>query len=152
MSTPEHALPTPPEGLAFESVSLRFVRLVPADPKRALVPYYNFSIHASVPDVGHINFRVGDTEHIRLYAGHIGYAVLESFRGHRYAFQACRALAPFVRLLYASVIITSDPDNHASLRTIARLGATFIDEVAVPPHDPHFRGGSRMKRRYQWVP
>lgn len=152
MSTPEHSLPTPPDGLAFESVSLRFVRLVSADPKRGLVPYYHFSIHASVPDVGHINLRVGDTEHVRLYAGHIGYAVQEPFRGHRYAFQACRALAPFVRSLYAAVIITSDPGNHPSLRTIERLGATFINEVPVPPNDPHFQGGSRMKRRYHWAP
>jgi tagatose 1,6-diphosphate aldolase len=138
--------------LAFGSVSLRLVRIVPPDADRGFVPYYQFSIHASVPDVGHINLRVGDTDHIRLYAGHIGYAVLEPFRGHRYAFQACRALAPLVRSLYSSVIITADLDNHPSLRTIERLGATFINEVPVPPDEPHYQRGSRSKRRYQWTP
>jgi hypothetical protein len=27
-----------------------------------------------------------------------------------------------------------------------------MDEVAVPPHDPHFLRGSRSKRRYEWAP
>lgn len=45
-----------------------------------------------------------------------------------------------------------DPDNHASMRIIERLGASFVDEVAVPPHDPHYQRGSRSKRRYRWAP
>ena len=43
--------------------------------------------------------------------------------------------------------ITSAPDNSASLRTIERLGVSFIDEVAVPSHDPYYQQGSRIKRR-----
>jgi tagatose 1,6-diphosphate aldolase len=50
------------------------------------------------------------------------------------------------------VTITCDPDNLASIRTIERLGASFADEVPVPPHDPHFQRGSRSKRRYRWIP
>jgi hypothetical protein len=38
------------------------------------------------------------------------------------------------------------------MRTIERLGASLIDEVAVPPHDPHYQRGSRSKRRYRWTP
>jgi predicted acetyltransferase len=66
--------------------------------------------------------------------------------------QACHAIAPFVRSIYRSVTITCDPDNLASRRTIERLGAKFVDEVAVPPHDPHYQRGSRIKRRYRWTP
>jgi predicted acetyltransferase len=145
------SFPIPCEPLSFGEVTLRFVRIVPGDDSRGFVPYYHFRIiTADGVDVGHINFRVGDTEHILLCVGHVGFEIAESFRGRRFAFQACRAIAPFVRSFYETVTITSDPDNHASVRTIERLGAIFVDEVAVPPHDPHYQSGSRSKKRYRW--
>ena len=147
------ALPTPPDNLSFGAVRLRFVRVVPGEPSRGFVPYYHFRIlTVEGLDVGHINFRVGDTEHVRFCAGHIGFEVLEAFRGHHYALEACHAIAPFVRSVHGAVTITCDPDNGASIWTIKRLGAAFVDEVAVPPHDPHYERGSRSKRRYSWKP
>jgi predicted acetyltransferase len=146
-------LPTPPDTLSSGEVTLRFVEVVPGGASRGFVPYYHFRILAADgADVGHINFRVGDTEHVRVCAGHIGFEVLEPFRSQGYALQACRAIAPFVRSVYNAVILTCDPDNHASARTIERLGATFMDEVPVPGHDPHYQRGSRSKRRYRWTP
>lgn len=125
----------------------------PADPSQDFVPMYHFRILAADgSDVGHINFRVGDTEHVRVCAGHIGFEIREQFRGHGYALQACRAIAPFVQSISGAVTITCDPDNVASMRTIERLGANFTDEVPVPPHDPHYKRGSRKKRRYKWIP
>jgi len=139
--------------LSFGDVVLRFIELVPADSERGFVPYYHFCIVTVYGgEVGHINFRVGDTEHVRVYAGHIGFAVVEPHRGHGYAFQACRAIAPFVRSIYENVIVTCDPDNFASKRTIERLGAEFIEEVPVPQGDPNYERGSRSKRRYRWRP
>lgn len=144
-------LPVPPDGLAYGDVRLLFDQLVPAKPLEGLAQYYHFHIlTAEGTRVGHINFRVGDTEHVRLYAGHIGFQILEAFRGRRFALQACHAIAPFVRSIYEAVSITCDPDNEASRRTIERLGAAFIDEMVVPPEDPSFRSGSRRKRRYCW--
>lgn len=147
-------LPPPPsETLCFGEVVLCFSRVVPGDPSRGFVPCFHFRIHAADgADIGHINFRVGDTEHVRVCAGHIGFEVVESFRGHGYALQACRAIAPFVRSVSNTVTITCDPDNLASRCTIERLGALFVDEVAVPAHDPHYQRGSRTKRRYTWTP
>lgn len=153
MSAPEQSLPKPPENLAAGDVVLRFERVVPGDPSRDFVPYYHFRILiADGLDVGHINFRVGDTEHVQVCAGHIGFEIAETFRGRGYALQACHALAPFVRSTYKSVTITCDPDNHASRRTIENLGAQFVDEVPVLSHDPHYQRGSRVKRRYRWTP
>jgi predicted acetyltransferase len=155
VSTPSNIakFQTPPDPLSCGEVSLRFVRVIPGDPFRDFVPAYHFRILLSDgADVGHINFRVGDTEHVHICAGHIGFEILEPFRGHGYALQACHAIAPFVRSIYDAVTITCDPDNHASRRTIERLGTSFIDEVPVPPHDPHFKRGSRTKRRYKWIP
>jgi predicted acetyltransferase len=145
--------PTPPDVLQSGAVKLRFVRIVSGEPARGFVPAYHFRIFAVAGDeVGHINFRLGDTAHVRLCAGHIGFEILEPFRGHRYALQACQTVAPFVRTFYENVLITCDPDNHPSRRTIERLGAVFMDEVPVPPDDPHYQRGSRSKRRYRWTP
>src|SRR5215831_8044276 len=122
----------PSETLSFHQVRLHFVRVIPGDPARDFVPAYHFRILvANGLDVGHINFRVGDTEHVRVCAGHIGFEILEQFRGHGYALQACRAIAPFVRSVSGTVTITCDPDNVGSTRTIERLGAGFTDEVLV---------------------
>lgn len=144
---------TPPDSLSFGEVRLQFVRVIPGDAARDLVPAYHFRILlADGSEVGHINFRVGDTEHVRVSAGHIGFQILEPRRGHGYSFQACRAIAPFVRSIYEAVTITCDPDNQASMRTIEQLGASFIDEIPIPPHDPQYRAGSRSKRRYRWTP
>jgi tagatose 1,6-diphosphate aldolase len=139
--------------LAWGDVRLRFVRIVPAEPSRGFVPYYHFRVLlADGSDAGHVNFRVGDNEHVRFYAGHIGFEIHEAFRGHGYALQACRAIAPFVASIYDAVTITCDPENHPSRRTIERLGAKFVDEVPIPPHDPHYERGSRRKKRYEWKP
>ncbi len=149
----DRPLPMPPDALSHGGISLRFAKIVPGEPSHGIVPYYHFRIIASDGvDVGHINFRVGDTEHVRVCAGHVGFEVLEAHRGHGYAFAACQAIAPFVASVYDAVTITCDPDNYASRRTIERLGAHFVDEVAVPPHDPHYQRGSRRKRRYKWKP
>ncbi|PWU21508.1 MAG: GNAT family N-acetyltransferase [Verrucomicrobia bacterium] len=149
----DQTLPSVPDALPYGDVVVRFAKIVPADAERGFVPYYYFRIlTVKGEEVGHVNFRVGDTEHIRLYAGHIGFQIQEAFRGRGYAWQACRAVAPFVRSIYESVIITCDPDNHASRRTIERLGAAFIEEVRVPASDPNYERGSRVKRRYIWKP
>ena len=152
-SSPIDTFPAAPEGLSFGQVRLKFVRIIPGDPSRGFVPAYHFRILlADDSDVGHINFRVGDTEHVLVCAGHIGFEIHEQFRGNGYALEACRAMAPFIRLISGEVTITCDPDNVASLRTIERLGAGFSDEVPVPMHDPHYQRGSRIKRRYKWAP
>ena len=152
MAVPEPTLPKPPESLALDSVSLRFSKVVAGESARGFVPYYHYRIFVDGSDVGHINLRVGDTEHVRLSAGHIGFGIASPHRGRRYALYACRALAPFARSIRSELILTCDPGNHASRRTIELLGAIFLDEVPVPSHDPHYMRGSRTKQRFLWTP
>ena len=147
------SLPSPPEDLSHGDVRLRFVQLVPGNPARGFVPSYHFRIlDPANHEVGHINLRVGDSDHIWYSAGHIGYGVDEDRRGLGYAGQACRALAPFARSISEVVIITCDPENGPSRRTIEKLGATFLEVVDVPPGDPQYEAGCRQKRRYEWRP
>lgn len=146
-------LQPPPANLTFGAVCLSFVRVYPGDRLRGFAPYYHFRIlNSAAQDVGHINFRVGDTQHVMVCAGHIGYEIHPLFRGNGYAFLACQALSPWVKNFYETVTITCDPENFPSIRTIEKLGATFVDEVAVPETDPHYQRGSRLKRRYRWSP
>jgi len=147
------SLPAPNVCLAYDDVVLQFVKIVPGEPSRGFVPYYHFRIlNSGNSDVGHINFRVGDTEHVKLIAGHIGFEVREPFRGHGYAQKACRAIAPFVRSMYGEVTITCDPSNIPSRVTIESLGAQFVDVVPIPKNDPSYKRGLVSKERYRWHP
>jgi predicted acetyltransferase len=155
LTTALAAVPEPPNHeLRYADVAVRFARVLPGDPVHGFVPAWHFRIYRldDGADAGHVNLRIGATDHVRLYAGHLGYQVAETFRGHRFALKSCRALRPIVRSVYPEVIITADPDNHASLRTIELLGAAFLNEVSVPPSDPNFARGSRAKRRFLWLP
>ena len=141
-----------PPPMRFGDVSLHLERKIPADSDKGLVPVYRFGIQNETGQrVGHISFKVGDTEHITRYAGHIGYLIDEPFRGRAYATQACLALRPFIARYYREVIITSDVDNPASIKTIRRIGAGFIDRAEVPPAlIPDGPGIVAYKNRYRW--
>lgn len=141
-----------PPDLSAGPVILFFDARFDAEPGGELVPFYHFKIIGEQGKiVGHINFKTGDTRHIHQCVGHIGYEILKEYRGRSYAYWACKAIAPLVKSVYDKVVLTCDPENIASKKTIEKLSATFINEVAVPIHDPSYHSGSRMKRRYEWV-
>jgi len=137
----------------YAGVTIIFNRMTDGDEVHGFVPGYHFKIINNLDEeVGHLNFRVGDSEHIRLAAGHIGFEINERHRGNGYAANACLALARWVSEVSGAVLITTDPDNLPSIKTIERIGGTFLDEVDVPQGDPHYSRGSIRKRRYQWKP
>ncbi len=143
----------PPDGLCFDDIALRFDKFFEPTGNPELVPFYHFKMEdAAHRLVGHLNFRIGDTRHIQDIVGHIGYFVHSEFRGNGHAFKACRAVAPFVRQFYTQVIVTAETDAAASIRTIEKLGATYMGEIDVPESDPAFIRGARRKRRYLWTP
>jgi tagatose 1,6-diphosphate aldolase len=142
-----------PGVLRYADVALVLEKTTGANPRRGWVPAYTFGIYEPTcrTRLGRISFRVGDTRHVHLYAGHIGYGVDRQHRGHGYAAKACMALRPLIRHYYSDVIITCDPDNAASVRTIEKMGGEFLECVPVPPDHP-FRTvqGSVAKNRYRW--
>jgi RimJ/RimL family protein N-acetyltransferase len=152
MAVLKRPLLEPPLSLSFDAVTVLFSKILPGDAVRGFVPAYHWHITAGGVDVGHINLRVGNTEHVVRSAGHVGFEITPSFRGRRYALSACRALAPFARSFGGELIITCDPDNAASRRTIELLGAAYLDEALVPPHDPHHARGSKTMLRFRWCP
>ena len=124
----------------------------PAVPERGLVPSYEFDI--CLPEnkaIGRISLRVGDTERLKMYGGHIGYGVEEGYRGHHYAAKACN-LVKQVALDHGmkTIWITCNPDNYPSRRTCGIIGSEFIEIVDLPTDTDMYGRGERQKCRYRW--
>jgi tagatose 1,6-diphosphate aldolase len=99
---------------------------------------------------GGIGLRIGDTENLRKYVGHLGYNVYPAERGQHLAERSCRLLLPLAKRHGLKTIwITANPENHASRRTCERLGATLVDIVPVPEEHELFARGEVAKCRYR---
>jgi predicted acetyltransferase len=122
------------------------------EPERVEVPTYRFVMRRDGfdGDAGFINLRVGDTENIVLYRGHIGYGVEPEHRGRHFAARSCSLLFPLARHHGLMPLwITCDPDNIASRNTCERVGAQFVEIVDVAQDTPAYRYGARRKCRYR---
>lgn len=114
-------------------------------------PYYIYDIYEESHLVGKIVFRLG-TDQQHYYDGHIGYSIYEEFQGHHYAYQACLLLKEIIREAgYDHVMVTCDPSNIASRKTIERLQAQFIEELPIPSTlRKVFTNDEKIKRIYRW--
>ncbi len=97
------------------------------------VPAYHFAIcdHEGTK-MGSCDLRIGHNEKL-YYGGNIGYRIEEPYRGHHYAAKASLLLFELARkhdLGY--VIITCNPDNHASRKTCEKLDGTLLEIVSLP--------------------
>lgn len=124
-----------------------------ADPLREWAPSYEFDMHAAghLHRVGRISLRVGNTEHIIMYAGHIGYGVEPEHQGRRYAGRACRLVFPLaLRHGIDPLWITCNPENTASRRTCEYAGGALIETVPVPEDNVIYKNGDHFKCRYRF--
>lgn len=124
----------------------------PGNAAKDHVPAYRFQIRLTGirRQVGRIELRVGNTQHVVMYAGHIGYRVNLPFRGRRFAARSCRLLFPLaLRHGLNTLWITCNPDNIPSCRTCELLGGEFIEIVPLPPTTDMYRRGERFKCRYR---
>jgi predicted acetyltransferase len=67
------------------AVTLSLQKLAEADPSRGWAPTEFYDIVAAGKVVGSIQLRLGNTDYMRLYGGHVGYKVEPEHRGHGYA-------------------------------------------------------------------
>lgn len=128
----------PTDHLFGDGIVLRLVETHPANPARDFAPSYLFDIcrESDLTPMGHISLRVGNNASL-FYAGHIGYAVDEPFRGNRLARRAAQLLLPFAKAHGLSTLyISCSPDNTASQRTIMGLGATCLGIHPLPDDSP----------------
>lgn len=115
------------------------------------LPTYFFAIVSQERpylELGRCDLRVGESEPIR-YAGHIGYNIYERYRGHHYALKASKLLLQFAHELgLEEVIITCDPDNIPSKKTLERLNGRYLAMVEVPKDSPCYAAGDRQKCQF----
>ena len=137
---------------ADDRIELRLARTLEADAEKGYVPAYVYHIHerGGIRAAGYIDLRIGENRNL-FYGGHIGYRVLEEFRGHGYAERACRLVVPLALAHGMTMLrITCNPDNLASKRTIEKLGATLLGVYDVPEDNEMYEMGDRQKCIFEW--
>lgn len=129
------------------NLQLILAERLPAETNTWGVPAYSFNMQDPGGNyLGRIRLRVGWSETVIRFAGHVGYTVEPAHRGHRYAERACRLILPLAkRHGMAHLWITCQPDNIPSRRTLERLGAECAGVIDVPPDYPLDAGAERRK-------
>ena len=141
-----------PGPLIDGDLELVLVEKYPGNPSIEYTPAYRFSLTRTgqEQEIGLIEFRLGNTLHLVMYAGHLAYRVHLDHRGHHYAARACKLLLPLARLHGFKVLwITCNPDNLASRRTCELAGARLVEIVDLPEDTDMFQAGERQKCRYR---
>lgn len=133
-------------------IDLRITNKLPADIKKGYVPTYKYEItkHGLMQPIGSIDIRIGDNENT-FYGGNIGYQVDAPYRGNGYAAKACKIIEQVAAAHdMKRIIITCNPDNHASRRTCEKAGYTLKEIVELPVHNEMYQKGERLKCRYEY--
>ena len=141
-----------PGRLVDGELELVLVRRDPGDDSWDWSPTYIFEMRHTIRGVrmGTISLRIGHTENLEKYAGHIGYYVSPPYRGHRYAARSCRLLLPLAKQHGINPVwITCNPDNLPSRRTCEIVGAVYVETVPVPRDHILYLQGDRYKCRYR---
>ena len=118
------------------------------------VPTYHFRIldSRSGDAAWKINLRLGWNENLLYFAGHVGFAVNEGYRGRGFAARSLEMLKPLAaRHGYRELWITCNPENFASRRSCERAGAMYVNTVDVPEGTRLHEKGIRQKCRYRLV-
>jgi tagatose 1,6-diphosphate aldolase len=124
------------------------------DVSKGRVPEYKFKILLKNTNIviGHINLRLGNSEKIVNYIGHIGYGIEEQYRGNKFAAKACNIIKEVLKdNSMNKVIITCNPDNYASRKICETIGAKFIEIVDIPETSDAYSADETQKCRYEWI-
>lgn len=117
------------------------------------LPAYLFQIVKTETNevVGECDFRIGNNNSIQ-YCGHIGYMVDEAHRGNHYAFHALNLLLILAKKhQYSTLLVTSNPSNVASIKTIEKAKGHFLRIVDVPKDHGLYRHGQYKMAVYEFI-
>lgn len=139
-----------PGDLVDDELRLVVDELYPGDVAAGWAPAYRFAIAVRGQKVGAIELRLGTSDFIQRFAGHVGYGVEPPFRGNRFAARALRLLLPLAgRHGFSCIWATVDPANWASRRSCELAGATLVEIVDLPEDCEMYREGYRQRCRYR---
>ena len=113
--------------------------------------YYDILRHEDKVKVGTCDLRL-TVEGNMYYYGHIGYNVIREYRGHSYAYYACKILFDIAKNEFGmdELIITCSPENIPSYKTLQRLNGELIDFVEVPKGHPLYTAGEKTKYIFRY--
>lgn len=143
-----------PVGHRFEGPEVDIVveRLSPADPDKGWLPAYVLKVVLKGQQIGSLSVRLGYSDSLVRYGGHLGYGIDTEFRGNRYASKACELTRSIFQSHGMDVVwITCNPENIASTRTCEFLGAEYVQTVDLPPSSDMYQKGERRKKRFRWI-
>lgn len=99
--------------------------------------WYEIILNPINKPIGKISIRIGHNSN-SYYNGNIGYEIDKEYRGHSYAFLACKMILTVAKHHNMDKInLTCNYNNIASYKTIEKLGAQLI-EIVTPPKDYAF--------------
>lgn len=108
--------------------------------------YYDIYANETHHKIGKCDLRFKN-DGFMYYYGNIGYNIMTSERGHHYAYYACKILFLIAKEEFDmhELIITCDPGNDASYKTLKKLGGQ-LKEIAQIPYDHElYVNGDRFK-------
>ena len=115
------------------------------------IPSVIFGIyeHGTSNKAGEIDLRLGMDDEL-YYAGQVGYRIYENYRGHRYAYYACRMIFQIAHDEYHmdELLITCSPENTPSRLTLEQLGGVFKENTDVPEWHWLYKRGEKNKNIY----
>ena len=132
-------------------VTIRLKKRYSADETSDHMPYEEYDILYGRLIVGEIELTPAMNDYMYYY-GHVGYHVYKPYRGHHFAKSACLLLLERALIDHnmTELIITCDPDNIASIKTIEGLpNVEFIERVDVPKDHPLYLKGEKEKLIYR---
>lgn len=137
--------------LKNDEITLLLEKTVDGDDAKGWVPAYHFAICSSTGTrLGVCDLRIGHNDKL-YYGGNIGYTVDEKYRGHHYAGKACLLLFELAgKHGMDYLIITCNPDNHASRKTCEYAGGELLEIVELPEDNDMRESGDTEKCIYRF--
>lgn len=112
-------------------------------------PYYIYAIMVDTIRVGSLVLRLGNRKE-RYIDGHVGYSIDIEYQGNHYAYLAVELCKEIAREKgFKELILTCDPDNIASKKTILKTKATYLETKVIPNNmKKHFDKSETVKEIY----
>ena len=130
-----------------EEITIREVFRIKTQEYGETVVTIYFDILSNSPwrKMGYCDLRMGMNPELK-YLGQVGYHIEEKFRGHHYAYKACVLLFEVAKQQgMESLLITCNPDNIPSRKTLEALGGTLLEIADVPKDHVCFQNGETQK-------
>lgn len=115
-------------------IHLRLQGFYPGNPPHDL-PNYCYLIMLGHEKIGQITLRLGYNE-MTLIHGHIGYTIDPGFRGHGYSYYALQIILDLAKEHgYERILVTCDPSNLRSIKSVLKAGGRIVYENMDVPKD-----------------